>query len=333
MPTLEQVSDYLYQICDNLSYNGSNHFLGRCPLCGDSKKSNHKKRFNLHFDNENAVYWKCWNCGESGNFYELYAQLEGCNTEEAYKTFNTYNKQLLLNRIVKNNKNNQSNKHKIYNKQTFNYILDDCISINDTSSGYIQTQYYRLLQQFINTRYLDYIVYIAYKGFYKGRIIIPIWDGDDIVFFQARASNNDMEPKYLNPSVEKSNIIFNKENFNREKYIIITEGLIDAENIGSQGTTILGKELTQEFIDNISQYTNMGIIVAMDNDKDGIDKLNKYIKSFPNLLYFIMPPKYNKLKDLNDLVTNRNINKSSLYNFVVDNSYTTLKCRLKLMGG
>lgn len=331
MPTLEQVSDYLYQVCDQVSFNGRDHFYCRCPLCGDSKKSKHKKRFHLQFDSERSIFWQCWNCGESGNFYELYAQLEGCNTEDAYRLFNTYNKQHLLDRLSKTKTKTKKRKVKEDNKETFNYILNDCISINDNINGYIQSQYYKLLKQFINSRYLDYTVYIAYKGNFKGRIIIPIWDNNNIVFFQGRATRPEMEPKYLNPKVEKSHIIFNKDNFNRNKHIVVTEGIIDADNVGTQGTTILGKELTQEFIDSISQYTNKNIIVVMDNDEDGYKKLREYIKTFDQQRYFIMPKQHRDYKDLNDLITNNIINKSDLYEFVVDNSYTPLKCKLKIL--
>lgn len=330
MPTLEQVSDYLYQVCDKVSFNGRDHFHCRCPLCGDSKKSKHKKRFHLHFDNEQSIFWQCWNCGESGNFYKLYAQIEGCNVYDAYKLYNVYSKELLLDRLTKVKKS-KSKQKKQTNTQTFNYILNDCISINDTPNGYIQTQHYELLKQFVNNRHLDYTVYIAYKGEFKWRIIIPLWDGDDVVFFQGRAINNEMEPKYLNPKVEKSHIIFNKQNFDRNKYIVVTEGLIDADNVGNQGTTILGKELTREFIDNIIQYTDTGIIVVMDNDKDGYIKLKDYIDKYKDLRYFIMPKKYRQYKDLNDLVTNEIINKSDLYDFIVENSYTSLKCKLKIL--
>lgn len=330
MPTLEQVSDYLYQVCDQVSFNGRNHFHCRCPICGDSKKSKYKKRFHLQFDNEQSIFWQCWNCGESGNFYELYTQLEGCNVTDAYRLFNTYNKESLLDRLVKS-KNNRYQQKKIKSKESFNYILNDCLSINDSPNGYIQSQYYKLLKEFINNRCLDHTIYIAYKGNYKGRIIIPIWDDNDIVFFQGRATNSKMEPKYLNPKVEKSEIIFNRNNFDRDKYIIVTEGIIDADNIGKQGTTILGKELTQEFIDNISQYSNIGIIVVMDNDTDGYSRLKDYIQKFNELKYFIMPKKYREYKDLNDLVTNNIINKNDLYEFVVNNSFTPLKCKLKLL--
>lgn len=329
MPTLEQVSDYLYQVCDQVSFNGRNHFHCRCPLCGDSKKSQRKKRFHLQFDDEWNIYWQCWNCGQSGNFYEFYAELEGVTTEEAFVRYNRFNKDEIINRLC-NIKKKPTKKEDNSNKETFNHILDDCLSPTSTPNGYIQSQYYKLLQQFINNRKLDYTVYIAYKGYYKGRIIIPVWENGNIVFFQGRRLFPEMEPKYLNPRTEKSSIIFNIDNFDRNKSIIVTEGIIDADAVGAQGTTIFGKELTRNFIDQLKLYTDEDIIIVMDNDNDGRYKLFQYVTKFNDVRYFIMPYPYKSCKDLNDLVVENYINKCDVYDFVVTNSHSNLKTQVLL---
>jgi 5S rRNA maturation endonuclease (ribonuclease M5) len=139
-----------------------------------------------------------------------------------------------------------------------------------------------------------------------------------------------MEPKYLNPFVNKSSIILNKNNFDKNKYIIITEGLIDADAVGQQGTSILGKELSLEFVDIIKQYTDVGIIVVMDNDEDGIKKLYDYTKKYNTLKYFLMPKNY-YVKDLNDLVTQNIINRDNIYNFILENSFNSIKARTKIV--
>jgi 5S rRNA maturation endonuclease (ribonuclease M5) len=139
-----------------------------------------------------------------------------------------------------------------------------------------------------------------------------------------------MEPKYLNPSVKKQSIILNRNNFDPNKSIVVTEGIMDAHMVGPQGTSILGKELTQEFLDIISQYTNKDIIVVMDNDEDGLKKTHDYIEQFKNVKYFIMPRKFNNIKDLNQLAVKHNINKSEMYKLVCDNGYLPLKAKILL---
>mgnify|MGYP000273484671 CR=1 FL=1 len=328
MPTLEEVDEYVHFVCDQVTVNrGGTHFHARCPVCGDSKKSIRKKRFHLQFDDEKSIYWQCWNCGRSGNFYELYSILEGVPEEDAFKRFNKYNRDRIVNRL--NKKQPKKDVKKIDKTKSFNYILNHCIGLNDEVEGYVLKQYQKLLKDFIEKRKLDYTVYVAYEGYFKNRIIIPIWEDENIVFFQGRRLFSEIEPKYLNPSTEKSDIIFNKERFERDKYIIVLEGIIDADTVGGQGTTIFGKELTRKFINKLKEYTDEGIILVMDNDEDGKKKLNEYIDTFKDIRYFLMPDKYN-CKDLNELVTNNFINKDEVYNFVINNSFDRVGIKTKL---
>jgi len=328
MPSLEQVRDFIYSNCVNISETKSGtHFHCRCPLCGDSQKSKSKKRFHLQFDNENSIYWQCWNCGLSGNFYELYSELENVSIKEAFKLFNRYNEKIILNTLKP--KPQKINK-KSHNFNTFNYILKDCIGINDDVSGYILKKYQNILKEFIQKRCVDIPLYICYQGTYKNRIIIPIWENDDIIYFQGRRIYEGMEPKYLNPSVEKSNILMNKNNFDKDKSIVLNEGIIDADMIGNQGSSFIGKEITQDFIDLVKKYTNKDIIINLDNDKDGMSKLNEYVDIYKSCKFFIMPDKYNTYKDLNDLVVNRCINKTDMYEFVLNNSYIREKTKMML---
>jgi hypothetical protein len=258
--------------------------------------------------------------------------VEGITSEEAYKLFNKYSSKTILNRLNKRPLKRE-NGYEVNKIENFNYILNDCLMVDSEPNGYIQSKFYCLLKQFINERKIDFPVYISYKGNYKGRIIIPIIENGNIIYFQGRRIIEDIEPKYLNPSVEKQQIILNRNNFDCNKSIVITEGIIDANAIGSQGTSILGKELTQEFLNNISKYTNKDIIVAMDNDQDGIKKIYEYIDYFKNVKYFLMPKEFNNIKDFNQLLVETDINKSEIYKLVLRNSYSPLKTKILLSKG
>jgi len=330
MPTLEEVTEFAYDNLDKVkvSRNGT-HFNARCPICGDSKKSLSKKRFHLQFNDEDDIMWHCFNCGEKGNFYSLYAELLGITNEEAFKRFNKYNSDRIEKRLNSKPKKREE-QETVEKKEIFNHILKDCISLDDEPDGYIQAQYQQKLREFTVNRKIEQKLYVAYKGDYRGRIIIPVWEDDDIIYFQGRAIHDSMEPKYLNPLVNKSSVVLNRNNFDRDKYIIITEGIIDADAVGEQGTSILGKELSQDFVNVVNQYTDIGIIVVMDNDEDGIKKLYDYTKKYNTLKYFLMPTKYN-VKDLNDLVSKDIINRDNIYNFIIENSYNSMKTRTKIV--
>ena len=108
------------------------------------------------------------------------------------------------------------------------------------------------------------------------------------------------------------------------------------EKYGSSIATYYGypeevfKEITQDFIDLVKKYTNKDIIINLDNNKDGMSKLNEYVDIYKSCKFFIMPDKYNTYKDLNDLVVNRCINKTEMYKFVLNNSYIREKTKMML---
>lgn len=332
MPTLDQVTEFL---CDNLekttiSKQGT-HFHSRCPFCGDSRKSKSKKRFHLTFHSEDNIEFNCFNCPESGNFYKLYAYVTGITEKEAWKKFNKFDKNQIEERIRSKSKTNQKTQKEQKNPlPNFINILDNCIpSDKEPKGGSISKKYYEILQDFINKRKITQTVYYCFDGRYSHRILIPVWVGDDkLVYFQARRTDEKQEPKYLNPSVEKSSIILNINKFSRDKHICITEGLLDAYSIGDQGTTVLGKELNSYLIDTVRKCTDEGIIIVYDNDKDGTEKLLNTVEDFTNeFLYFLVPKKHKKYKDINEIHVNENIN---MYGYVLQNSYNWRKTKAKL---
>lgn len=329
MLTQEQVIDICSEQLEGTEIKkGGNRITARCPFCGDSKKSKTKKRFHLDQKNDNTWVFHCFNCDIAGNFYLLYSHLNGITPEEAYKKFNKYNKQTILNRINKKQKKNNipNNINKLHD---FSYILKNCISNEDEPKGFIQKKYKQLLLDFIEKRKIQEKLYIAYEGEYKGRIIIPIWYQNKLIYFQGRRVFSEMEPKYLNITMDKQNIIPNIEKFDKNKYIIITEGLLDAFSIGNQGTSILGKEVQQQFINTVKQKTDKGVILSLDNDKDGKEKTIQCIEQFrDSVLYLIYPKKYKKYKDLNEIFINSN--NINMYGLVVKNSMSAMGAKTKI---
>jgi 5S rRNA maturation endonuclease (ribonuclease M5) len=334
--SLKFVSDFVFRHFENVTVSKHNtHFLARCSLCGDSKKNKRKKRFNLDWKMGNPVF-QCWNCGESGSFVYLYSLIHGITEEDAKKEiFSKYEPASLKERLapqkyIKQEKTELS---------VYNYILDDCAS----ESLHVESQLwnswvlclnkFRLERQIPQERELLY----AWKGDYKGRIIIPIRDeSDNIIYFQGRRVSDEDEGviKYKNPVTEKTRIILNKHKFDPEKSIIAVEGLIDAFMIGDQGTTMLGKELHDDFFNELVQLTNKHVIVAFDNDEEGRKSLRKYLETtkHPRLRFFLMPEKYKDSKDINKLKVDHNI--QNVYDFIVENSFTKVKCwALLALGG
>lgn len=71
---------------------GNNVFNFRCPFCGDSKKKKTKARGYIFEIESNAIF-KCHNCGKSGNFSSILAELDhGLYTQYKLEKFGTEKK-------------------------------------------------------------------------------------------------------------------------------------------------------------------------------------------------------------------------------------------------
>lgn len=340
MLSLELVTEFVFEYFLNVSIskNGT-HFLTRCTLCGDSKKSLSKKRFNLSYNNGNPIY-HCWNCSESGSFLQLYSKLKCIEIEDAKKELFGFDPERLIQRLS-NKKRTKVLKEIEY--ENHNWILNDCVTrfstlIDSPDGGLMYSKYVEVVDIFSKNRKLsrDIKLFFAYKGDYKGRIIIPIYDEyNDITYFQARRiPGSDMQPKYKNPTLAKGNIIFNEHKFKSDKDIIVVEGLIDAMTIGDQGTAMLGSSLSDDFLSKLFKLTDLCVIVAFDNDEPGYISLEKFMKESKyskKVFYFLMP---NDSKDINSYMVDYGID--NMDNFISENTYsymrTYLFCRLNNIG-
>jgi DNA primase len=152
-----------------------------------------------------------------------------------------------------------------------------------------------------------------------------------LIYFQGRAVNESIKPKYLNPDTDKQLVIYNDGNFERDKYIIVSEGLLDAFMVPKQGTTCLGSSITDFFIKTLLKKTDKGVILAFDNDKPGIQSMLNFMKSnkYSNTVhYFLFPDKYSVDTDLNTLVAEHKID--DVYQLVTDNSFSRVSAETKL---
>ena len=332
MIDLQVVSDFAYQHLQKVTTqkNGT-HFYTRCPLCGDSKKNSRKKRFHLDWHNGNPGY-HCFNCDETGSFLKLYAIVKGISEAQAKRELFKYDSY----RIKKSLTRETSLVTPVQTEQiSYNYILNDCVSEDKPTDSILYTKFLHILKTFREERQIpkEQKLYYCFYGRYKNRIIVPVFKCDDIIYFQGRRiPGTAMEPKYLNPSTEKQIIIHNEENFSRDKYIVVTEGLIDAFMVGAQGTSCLGKEISPDFLKALFGLTDKGVIIALDNDESGEKSLNIFMKKNEynkRCRYFLMPEKYKYLcKDANDVKTKYNV--ENLYEFIDNNSYSYTKAYLKI---
>lgn len=327
MLDLQFVYSFIIENYSNVSVsrNGT-HFNFRCPFCGDSEKSSRKKRFHVQYNSDDSIFYNCFNCPAKGSFYDLYAFNEGISSEEAYKKLKKFSSDTIKRTLT--SKTESYKKEIDYSKyENFNSFLEkDCLSLDAIPNSYYQSKLLEYLKFFKESRQISSKLFICHSGKFEKRIIIPIFENDICIFFQARQILDSQYPKYLNPTIEKENIILNKENFDKEKFIVVTEGILDADSIGHQGTTCLGASISDDFLSELFKYTNKGVILALDNDKTGLEQLEKIFKKSSynkKVFYFTL----DKEKDLNEFkINNPHVD---VYKYVKDNALSYLEAYTK----
>ncbi len=308
--------DYVHQ-------NGS--LKCKCFLCGDSQKSNRTKRLKItpYYTYDTWMCY-CWNGGcecKGMDIISLYSKVKGISYTKAKKIVN--NDVYDVNKIKDRLKTKKTKKQDIKNNTDIN-IPNECMSVDTEPIDRFQKRYVIALQEFIFKRNIpkQYNCYVAYSGKYQGRIIIPVFIKDKLMYFQGRSIFDNIKPKYLNPVVDKTGIILNSDRFNRDKSIIVTEGIIDAWMVEyNQGTSCLGSYFNDSLIKRLLKMTDKDVILCFDNpliDKAGHEEIMNFMSDSiykSKVKYFI--PDTRKFKDLNDIkVAQPNIN---IYDYVIGN--------------
>lgn len=111
--------------------------------------------------------------------------------------------------------------------------------------------------------YLD--AYWSPDLLYRNRVILPFWQGDRIVGYTGRDITGKSSSKYLTKTPK--DFLYGVDKVKgRNKFLIVTEGIIDAECLDAVG--VMSNEATDIQIDYINQFKGE-VIVCPDRDRPG----------------------------------------------------------------
>lgn len=120
------------------------------------------------------------------------------------------------------------------------------------------------------TPYMARKVGIGWSHKYQ-RVILPVYNDNNLVFYQARAVHEHQDIKYLNPSVDRASIAYwvippNADN----SVIIITEDILSAIRVGQliPAVSMLGTKLSEQQAEQVSNYDH--VVTWLDPDEAGI---------------------------------------------------------------
>jgi len=172
------------------------------------------------------------------------------------------------------------------------------------SSG--QSAFCELAEQYLAKRALkvtDYDWYVTDDESYAGRILIPYFFRNKIIYWQGRSLDDEViSPRYKNPSVEKDNIFFNMDELYRytNEPLFVTEGPIDAISIGKNAVALLGSVLTDFKRNELKKAAQRRkVVFVIDKNSNGMKLGQEVLRDGAGLEWYItcFPDNY---EDSND---------------------------------
>lgn len=221
----------------------------RCPFCND--RSNH-----MHFWMKGASV-SCWRCGKK-RLIPTIAALLRIPESKAFSVFKTYLKNSFEKPIFKKEEDKR------------NQLIwpTDCSHMNKKHFRYLNIRGFdhQKLESLWDLKGTGHI------GREKNRIVIPVYQSDRVVTWQARDITGKQEPPYLACSPEGEiesikNCLYGIDKANTRN-VIIVEGVTDVWRIGPGAVATFGVEWTniQAFI--LSQKWER-IFILYDPDEPG----------------------------------------------------------------
>jgi len=294
----------------------------RCPICGDSEKSEAKTRGGL-YTKDSHLYMHCFNCNANMHFGQFLKHIDFPLWEE-YK----------LEKFKHNVKYNPPKEPVKHEPVFINPAWSDGLERIDLLNDDHRAKMY-LTKRMIPKDKLN-LFYYAPKFFewsrsntdkFKDahtddheRIVMPWFDKDGRFFaYQARAMG-DEQPKYYSIVLDKSvPRIYGLDRIDWNKKIYCVEGPMDSlflDNAVAVGTSAL----------YMFQTDDQEVIYVPDNENRNKEILKVYSKLIKLGKNVAIPPDNCEFKDINDAI----IEKFDVKSMIDDNIYSGLRAQVKL---
>src|SRR5574343_405179 len=265
-----------------------------CPMCTDKKK-----RGAFLFNSDSVIY-KCFNCPFKAVYFEHSPSIHD-NVIELMKAVNIpdseINKLYLVN--LGNKHSNTSGKHIIPTSiikpiETPDHFYS--LSTNNTDVWSQVACAYLMYDRKVNVD--DYTFFLSTNEKWKGRLIIPYYFQNNLVYYQGRDLTDKKKLKYKNASVSETNmLLYGYDNIalQDDSPLFVVEGFFDALLL--KGVAILGNNLTPEKINYINRSPRKKIYIP-DRYGDGKQAAIAAIKAG----WSVSIPDTPSCKDVNDII-------------------------------
>ena len=225
----------------------------QCPSCG---KNPEKKKLVVRIDNE---MWHCWVC-----------DMKGRSILTLLRKFAKEYSGEWRNRFTTERRNSFEDDEKPAPEPM---VLPECMPI-DELVGSIDPDA-RSIVRYLEGRNVSldkayrYRLCGGVRGRARGRVVFPSFDFEGKLNYWTARSVRDSNNKYINPKVERRDIIFNEIDIEWSKELVLVEGPFDLLNAGSNATPLLGSFLSREsLLFKRIVESKTPVVLALDSDME-----------------------------------------------------------------
>ena len=246
-----------------------------CPFCHHRKP---KLEIKVVDSPDGSNPWQCWVCGTKGR--TIRSLLKHLNLTRAEA-------ESILQYVKRGEEQEESTKKIVRLPEEF-----ESLELAPHSSVYAnRVRKYLYARGLTDIDFVRYGIGYCMSGKYADRVIIPSYDENNILnYFVARSLNSGAYLKYINPEVNKSDIIVFENLVNWDEPIILCEGVFDAMAIRRNAIPLLGQNISQALMKKIITSSCPDIYITL--DRDAVRRALKHCETFLNMgkrVFFIEP--------------------------------------------
>jgi hypothetical protein len=227
-----------------------------CPSCAEEGKGRGKHKLAVNYKKN---IFRCWVCGFEKNMHGRIPYL--------IKRFGN-SKILKEYKLLRPDDDNGESIRPVPVKVDLNLPKGFTKLTKENSTHFkFDTAYRYVTERGITDEMIEYYnIGYTVVGKYHDRIIIPSYDEfGDLNYFVSRSWEKRAKSKYLNPDVEKKDIIFNEDKINWDSTIYLVEGAFDHIVIPNS-IPLLGKALSDQLKFKLHDRANANIVIVLDDD-------------------------------------------------------------------
>lgn len=288
---LETLADIVSQYAVNVKKNDSEEVHMRCPICGDSKKSQQKARG--HYYKKTGTYY-CFNCNEFMPGLKFASLVSGIDEKDILSKFNRSYLDEMINGLGLK-KNSRKKENVILEPKAI--VYPNVRNLNSTEFAYLKKRRILELPFF---KKLDINGLTAKQGDF---LFIPWMFDKKLVNYQIHNYNKYASiPKYLFSKHGIKPIYgLNRIDVSYKK-LVVFEGVFDSLFV-KNGIATGGKTMT-DFQKHVldTRYADYEIVIAFDQDKSGLSAMAKTFQRESSSRYKFFMPDLSGCKDMNDYV-------------------------------